>query len=90
MRRDAGLSAAERADIRADAGVKLERMLSLPNAELVTVADDREARALAALKADPDVRYAVPNVPLRIAADQSLSDPADPTYPFAVGARAVQ
>ena len=37
-------------------------MLPLPDAELVTVPATREAHALAALNADPDVRYAAPNV----------------------------
>ena len=42
VRRDPGLSAAERADVRADAGVALARMLPLPDTELVTVPAARE------------------------------------------------
>lgn len=63
--RDAGLSAAERADIRADAGVELERQLDLPHTEVVTAPDGDEAAAVAALNADPDVRYAVADLEVR-------------------------
>ena len=55
VRRDAGLSASERADVRSDAGVELERMLRLRDTEVVSVPDGREAEALKALNADPDV-----------------------------------
>jgi subtilisin family serine protease len=79
--RDAGLSAAERTAVRADAGVTLKRMLTLDNAEVVTVPDAREARALAALNADPDVRYAAPNVRLQAAAETAAA-PDDPFFPF--------
>jgi hypothetical protein len=68
VRRDAGLSAGQRADLRDDAGVKLKRMLTLPESELVTVPDAHAQRALATLNADPDVRYATANVPLRVSA----------------------
>jgi thermitase len=68
VRRQAGLSASERADVRADAGVKLERMLRLRDAEVVTVPADRSEQALAALKADPAVRLAVPDVAVHAAA----------------------
>ena len=56
VKRDPGLTAGERADIRRDAGVKHVRTLALPNTELVTTADPRDA--LATLRQDPDVRYA--------------------------------
>jgi thermitase len=56
VRRDAGLDHAERADIRRDAGVTLVDTLTLPDTEVVR-ADDPQA-ALAALNADPGVRYA--------------------------------
>ena len=59
VRRDAGLSPAQRADIRADAGVEHERRLRLPNTELVSVPAADAAAALRALEADPDVRWAV-------------------------------
>jgi thermitase len=58
VRRDPGLSAAERADIRADAGVRFDRALRLSRTEVVTVATDRADEALRALNADPDVRWA--------------------------------
>jgi hypothetical protein len=79
VQRDAGLNAAERTAVRADAGVTLERILTLDDAEVVTVPDHREQRALAALNADPDVRYAVPDVPVHAAA---LPAPNDQYYPF--------
>src|SRR5262245_21756380 len=56
LQRAAGLSAAERADIRADADVTLERTLGIPGVELV-LADDA-AQAVSELRADPDVVWA--------------------------------
>jgi hypothetical protein len=76
VRRDPGLTAAERADVRADAGVRLDRMLKLPNTELVTVPAAHEDRALAVLNADPDVRLATLDVPVRVAAEPDLRYPA--------------
>jgi thermitase len=58
VRRDAGLDATERADLRADAGVRFERRLRLADTEVVTVPPDRAEEALTALEADPDVRWA--------------------------------
>jgi subtilisin family serine protease len=58
VRRDAGLDAAERAEVRADAGVRFERRLRVTDTEVVTVPADRAAAALAELEADPDVRWA--------------------------------
>jgi thermitase len=54
--RDPGLSAAQRAAIRADAGVRLVQTLRMPNTEVVRT-DDAQA-ALADLRRDPDVRFA--------------------------------
>ena len=59
VRRDAGLSAAERADVRADAGVAYERRLRIAHTELVSVPADEAAEALRELQADPDVRWAM-------------------------------
>src|SRR3954471_17906747 len=56
VRRDAGLTAAERADVRADAGVQYERSVRLPDTEVVSVPADEVARAVRELRADPDVR----------------------------------
>ncbi len=75
VQRDAGLSAGQRADLRRDAGVTHERMLALKNAELVTVPDARTDEAMAALNADPDVAYAVPNVSLHISSATAADDP---------------
>ena len=69
VRRDQGLTASERAQLRADAGVEHERMLSLPNTEVVSVPEADEAAALAALNADPDVVVAAPNVVVRPASE---------------------
>ncbi|WP_028062309.1 S8 family serine peptidase [Solirubrobacter soli] len=69
VRRDPGLSANQRAEIRADAGVRHDRTLDLADTEVVTVPDAEQAHAVATLNADPDVRYAVPNVQLRVASD---------------------
>jgi subtilisin family serine protease len=56
--RDHGLSATERADLRRHAGVRHGRDLRLRDVEVVTVPDAEAAGALAALRADPDVRWA--------------------------------
>ncbi|HWK30084.1 MAG TPA: S8 family serine peptidase [Solirubrobacter sp.] len=69
--REPGLNARERADVRTDAGVKLERMMAAPDMEVVSVPDGREHAALAALAADPNVRSAAPDVELRAASDAS-------------------
>src|SRR5919206_4379701 len=51
--RDPGLSKAERADIRHDAGVDLLHTLRIPNTEVVTT--DTPTASLAQLRRDPDV-----------------------------------
>ncbi len=61
VQRAPGLDAAERADLRADAGVELVEALPLERTELVSAADPAEA--LAALRADDDVVYAEPDRP---------------------------
>jgi Subtilase family/Thrombospondin type 3 repeat len=58
VKRDAGLSAAERADIRADADVRLVRSLSLPRTEVVVAAPGDTRDALRDLNRDRDVVYA--------------------------------
>ena len=72
VKRDPGLTAAERADLRADAGVRHRRMARLADSELVSVPAGDEQAALAALNADPDVRYAEPVVPFKLAASDDL------------------
>jgi subtilisin family serine protease len=72
--REPGLTAAERSEVRADAGVKLDRMLALPNAEVVTVPDEQAERALEILNANPGVRFAVQDVPVRIAGKGIAAD----------------
>ena len=71
VKRDAGLSAAERADIRADADVRLVETLSLPRTEVVAAEPGDVADALRDLNAEPDVVYAERNRKRTIAA---LSD----------------
>jgi thermitase len=58
VKRRTGLTAAERADIRQDAGVTLEATLPLTGVEVVLPKDGDGDRALAELRADPDVRWA--------------------------------
>ena len=57
VRREPGLSAAARADVRSDAGVEHKRMLRLDDTEVVTVPAEEADEALRALRADPDVRW---------------------------------
>src|SRR4051794_16818350 len=70
VQRDAGLSAHERADLRADAGVSFERTSALPRTELVSVPEGEQRAALAELAADPRVASAVPNVKFHAATTQ--------------------
>jgi thermitase len=74
VKRDPGLSAAERAQIRAGAGVRLQQTLPVADAELVTVPQARRAQALRALRADPGVRYAEAPVEYRAAAAATPDD----------------
>lgn len=60
VRREPGLTAAERADVRADAEVELERRSPIVDTELVTAEPGGLAEAVAALNRDPDVVYAEP------------------------------
>jgi thermitase len=61
VKRYPGLSAAERADLRADVGAQLVDVLRLPETEVVVVPGGEADDALAELKADPDVAYAEPD-----------------------------
>ncbi|WP_210493664.1 S8 family serine peptidase [Patulibacter sp. SYSU D01012] len=65
VRRDPGLSARRRAALRADAGATHVRGSTLPDVELLRVPPGRLAAAVATLSADPDVRWAAPNAPVR-------------------------
>jgi subtilisin family serine protease len=68
VRRDPGLTGAERADVRSDAGVELDHTLRIPNTEVVTT--DHPQASLAVLRKDPDVRYAeIDHVRHAVAAD---------------------
>jgi subtilisin family serine protease len=72
LQRIAGLSAAERADVRADADVSLERTLGISGVEVVVADDGDRARAVTELRADPDVVWAEPDR-LRTAAADPLA-----------------
>jgi len=62
--RDGGLTRGE----RVHAGVSAERDLPVADAEVVSTGGDRAA-AIAALRADPDVEWAEPNQPRRLAGE---------------------
>jgi thermitase len=76
VKREPGLSAAERAELRADAGAQLEDVLRLPETEVVTVPAGNADSALAELNSDPDVVYAEPDRPRRL-----FAPPNDPLWP---------
>jgi thermitase len=61
VKREPGLSRAERQDIRQDAGVQLVDTLVLPRTEVVAAQPGDQAQALRDLRADPDVVYAEPD-----------------------------
>ena len=63
VKRAPGLTAGERADLRADAEVRLERTIGLARVEVVSARRGDRADALAELRADPDVVWAEPNRP---------------------------
>jgi subtilisin family serine protease len=68
VERRSGLDGDERAQLRADAGVRLEDTLTLPNTEVVRAAPGALTEALDALNADPDVVYAEPDAPVHATA----------------------
>jgi hypothetical protein len=68
VKRRTGLSAAERAGVRADADVTLAHTLGIAGIEVV-VADGDRARAVSELRADPDVVWAEPDRRRSVAAD---------------------
>src|SRR5215813_7907854 len=65
VKRDPGLSASQRSDVRADADGKLVDMLRLPNTEVLQVPKGKLVEALHELNADPRVQYAEPNAPVK-------------------------
>ena len=60
IRREPGLTASERADVRADADVDLVRRSTLPDTEVVRSDKGDLAEAVAELSRDPDVVFAEP------------------------------
>lgn len=71
VKREPNLSAAQRADVRADAEVVLDRRLALPDTEVVRAAPGELAEALRRLAADPDVVYAEPDALVHAAGNDS-------------------
>src|SRR4051794_37543622 len=74
VQRAADLDRAERAAVRADAGVQLAQTLSLPDTEVVRAAPGRLTAALAALDADPSVVYAEPDAPVHATTDARFAE----------------
>lgn len=70
--REPGLSAAERADLRADADVDHVRMMRVADAEVVRAAPGDVTDAVAALNADPDVVAAEPDAPVQALTNDAL------------------
>ena len=68
VERRPGLDSDDRAALRADAGVRLERTLTLPDTEVVRAAPGELTEALDALNADPGVVYAEPDAPVHATA----------------------
>src|SRR5215213_8818435 len=58
VKRESGLSAAERRDIRENAGVRLVDTLTLPATEVVATSGAEAGDALRELRSDDDVVYA--------------------------------
>jgi subtilisin family serine protease len=75
VERQAGVSAADQADLRAQAGVSYVEPGPLPNTEVDQAPAGRLASAVAALTRDPQVEYAEPNGEVRAA-----STPNDPFF----------
>jgi subtilisin family serine protease len=69
VKREAGLSAAERADLRADADVRFVETLPLPRTEVVAAQPGEVSDALRDLNADPDVVYAERDRTIRASSD---------------------
>jgi thermitase len=72
VKRDEGLPASERSDIRADAGGQLVSMTRLPDTEVLRVPDGQLVEALHELNADPRVVWAEPNAPVHAFAADPL------------------
>ena len=71
VRREPGLSATQRADVRADAGVTHVSSLLVADTEVVHAPPGELANAVDALNADPDVVYAEPDLPVHAATNDA-------------------
>jgi subtilisin family serine protease len=65
VKRDDGLSANQRSDVRADADAKLVGTMRLPDTEVVRVPNGQLVEALHELNDDPRVKWAEPNAPVK-------------------------
>ena len=74
VKREGGLNAAERAEIRADADVRLVERLPLPRTEVVAAERGDVQDALRDLNRDPDVVYAEPNRPVQAFTNDEFFD----------------
>jgi subtilisin family serine protease len=74
VQRVAGLDRTERAEVRADADVRLQDTLSLPDTEVVRAAPGQLTEALDALNADPSVVYAEPDAPVHATTDARFAE----------------
>ena len=72
VKREPGLTAGERADLRRDAGTELVRSLPVPRTEVVEARPGGLEQALRTLAADPDVIYAEPDRPVRALTDDTF------------------
>jgi thermitase len=72
VKRDAGLSASERSEVRTDAGARLVHIMRLPNTEVVRVPEGQLVEALDKLNADPRVQYAEPDAPVKASSLDAL------------------
>lgn len=75
VQRAPGLTAAEREDLREDAGVEFVRALPLPDTELVRADEGDLDDALHALRADPDVAHVEVDAPVFAATSAPAGDP---------------
>src|SRR6185312_14205623 len=74
VQRVAGLDRDARAELRADAGVRLESTLALPDTEVVRAAPGGLTEAVTALEGDPDVVYAEPDAPVHATTDARFGE----------------
>ena len=82
--REPGLSAAARAEVRADAGVAHVANMLVPDTEVVRAEPGRLVEAIDALEAEPGVRYAEPDADAHAFVDDPDANAlvTDPLWPY--------